>query len=68
MKKINYLPLYISSFVFWSILLLMRMYDMAPYKQISHISAYLEFFLHALMFGLIFKIFAHIYQCGPFFK
>jgi len=59
MKRINYLHLYILSFIFWSMLLLIRFYEIIPYEKISQISAQLGLFLHFFMLLTVFKVFTY---------
>ena len=58
MVRINYLHLYIFGFICWSMLLVMRVYEILPYDKISYFSAQIALFLHFLMLIVVVKIFA----------
>ncbi|MBA3536086.1 MAG: HAMP domain-containing histidine kinase [Tatlockia sp.] len=58
MKRIKYLHVYILSFISWTTLLLMRMYEILPFNKISQITAHLALILHIFMLVVIIKIFS----------
>lgn len=57
MKKLNYFHIYLLGFIFWFILLLIRLGEMIPYEIISQISAQIELFLHFFMLIIAFNIY-----------
>ncbi|MBA2657117.1 MAG: HAMP domain-containing histidine kinase [Tatlockia sp.] len=59
MKKITYLHFYIFGLVCWSMLLLMRIFEILSSDKISQITAQIALIIHLFMLIVVFKVFAN---------